>query len=168
MKIYIESNKVSNDTVMIRLQKGTYSRDFLWGVILHYFPWSSCQILKIAGCVGLRNFCCDLWQLPYVVIEHTLTNTKFSNTWWWNCGSSNYGKTCNIYTIWYIECNSIFNEIGMRKYPWKCFQWYCLPERHIDLNEGQISITSSFYRWCTYLASLYKKCSYILGVFRPQ
>ena len=27
----------------------------------------------------------------------------------------------NIYTIWYIEYNSIFGTIGMRKYPWKCF-----------------------------------------------
>ena len=26
----------------------------------------------------------------------------------------------------------------------------------------------SFCRWCTYLASLYKKCGYILGVLRPQ
>ena len=25
----------------------------------------------------------------------------------------------NIYTIWYIEYNSIFDKIGM-KYPWKC------------------------------------------------
>ena len=24
----------------------------------------------------------------------------------------------------------------MRKYPWKCFQWYCLPEGHIDWNKG--------------------------------
>ena len=29
----IESNEVSNDTVMIRLRKGTYSRYFLWRVI---------------------------------------------------------------------------------------------------------------------------------------
>ena len=27
---------------------------------------------------------------------------------------------------------------------------------------------SSFCRWCTYLASLYKKCGYILGGLRPQ
>ena len=27
----------------------------------------------------------------------------------------------NIYTIWYIEYNSIFDKIGMRKYPLKCF-----------------------------------------------
>ena len=48
----------------------------------------------------------------------------------------------NIYTIWNIECNSIFDEIGMTKYPWKCFQWYCLlPEGHINWNKGQISIT---------------------------
>ena len=25
----------------------------------------------------------------------------------------------NIYTICYIECNSIFDKIGMREYPWK-------------------------------------------------
>ena len=26
----------------------------------------------------------------------------------------------------------------MRKQPWKCFQWYCLPEGHINWNKGQI------------------------------
>ena len=46
----------------------------------------------------------------------------------------------NISTIWYIECNSIFDKIGMRKYPWKCFQWYYLPEGHINWNKGQISV----------------------------
>ena len=46
----------------------------------------------------------------------------------------------NIYTIWYIECNSIFDKIEMSKYPWTCFQWYCLPARHIDWNKVQIPI----------------------------
>ena len=46
-----------------------------------------------------------------------------------------------IYTIWYIECNIIFDSIGMRKYHWKRFQWYCLPEGHVNWNKGQISIT---------------------------
>ena len=46
----------------------------------------------------------------------------------------------NIYAIWYIEYNSIFDKIGMRKYPWKCFQWYYLHEGHINWNKGQISI----------------------------
>ena len=27
----------------------------------------------------------------------------------------------NIYTIWYIKCNNIFDNIRMRKYPWKFF-----------------------------------------------
>ena len=30
--LFIESNEVSSETVMIRLQKDTYSRDFLWRV----------------------------------------------------------------------------------------------------------------------------------------
>ena len=47
----------------------------------------------------------------------------------------------NIYIIWYIEFDSIFDEIGMTKYPWKRFQWYCLPEGHINWKKGQISIT---------------------------
>ena len=47
----------------------------------------------------------------------------------------------NIYTIWYIEWNSIFDKIGVRKYAWKCFHWYCLPEGHVNWNKGQISIT---------------------------
>ena len=48
----------------------------------------------------------------------------------------------NIYTIWYIECNSIFfYKIGMREYTWKYFQWYCLPGGHINWNKGRISIT---------------------------
>ena len=47
----------------------------------------------------------------------------------------------NIYTIGYIECDSIFDKIVMTKYPWKYFQWYCLPEGHIYWNKGQISIT---------------------------
>ena len=46
----------------------------------------------------------------------------------------------NIYTIWYIECNSICHEMRMKKYPWKRFQWYCLPGGHINWNKGQISI----------------------------
>ena len=46
----------------------------------------------------------------------------------------------NVYTVWYIEYDSIFDKIWMGKYPWKCFQWYCLPEGHINLNKGQISI----------------------------
>ena len=46
----------------------------------------------------------------------------------------------NIYTSWYIECDSIFDKIGMMKYPLKYFQWYCLPEGHINWNKGQISI----------------------------
>ena len=32
MRLFIESYEVSNDTVMVRPQKGTYSRDFLWRV----------------------------------------------------------------------------------------------------------------------------------------
>ena len=47
----------------------------------------------------------------------------------------------NIYTIWHIECYSIFDKIGMKKYPWKSFRWYCLSEGHINWNKGQISIT---------------------------
>ena len=47
----------------------------------------------------------------------------------------------NIYTIWYIECNSFSDKIGMRKYPWKYIQWYCLPEGPINWNKGQIPIT---------------------------
>ena len=46
----------------------------------------------------------------------------------------------SIYTIWYIECNSIFGKIGMKKYPWKCFQLYCLPEGHINWNKVQFTI----------------------------
>ena len=41
----------------------------------------------------------------------------------------------NIYTIWYIERNNISDKTGMKKYPWKCFQWYCLPEGHINWNK---------------------------------
>ena len=33
----------------------------------------------------------------------------------------------NIYTVWYIECISIFDKIWMRKYPWKCFHNIGLP-----------------------------------------
>ena len=50
----------------------------------------------------------------------------------------------NIYTTWYIECNNIFEKNGMKKYLGKCYQWYCLPEGHINWNKGQISIT--FFR----------------------
>ena len=46
----------------------------------------------------------------------------------------------NIYTFWYIECDNIFDTIGMTKYPWKYFQWYCHPEGHINCNKGQISL----------------------------
>ena len=31
--------------------------------------------------------------------------------------------TPNIYTLSHMECNSMFYKIGMRKYPWKSFQW---------------------------------------------
>ena len=27
-----------------------------------------------------------------------------------------------LYSIWYIEYDSIFDKIGMTKYPWKYFQ----------------------------------------------
>ena len=27
------------------------------------------------------------------------------------------------------------------QYPWKCFQWCCLPEGHINWNKGQVSLT---------------------------
>ena len=46
----------------------------------------------------------------------------------------------NIYTIWYIKCNSVFYQIGMRKYPRRSFQWYCLFGGHMNQNKGQISI----------------------------
>ena len=32
------------------------------------------------------------------------------------------GYKPNIYTIWYIISNNIFDKIGMSKYPRKCFQ----------------------------------------------
>ena len=51
-----------------------------------------------------------------------------------------HDEQTNIYTIWYVEYDSTFGKIGMRKYPSKCFQWYCLPEGHINWNKGQISI----------------------------
>ena len=80
---------------------------------------------------------------------------KFSNTWWWNqlwiqklqkyLKCRMYLKYAmhkpNIYTIWYIECTSIFDKIGMMKYPWKSFQWYRIPEGHNNWNKGQISKT---------------------------
>ena len=44
----------------------------------------------------------------------------------------------NIFTIWYIKCNSIFHIIGMGTYPRKYIQWRCLPEGHINWNKGQI------------------------------
>ena len=43
--------------------------------------------------------------------------------------------------------------------PYWCQQWL------ETVNKGN---HSSFCRWCTSLASLYKKCSYIIGVLRPQ
>ena len=78
----------------------------------------------------------------------------------------------SIYTIWYIECNSIFDKIATRKYPWKCFQWYHLPERHINWNKGQIFITlvlplklpiavssrTFLYQMITQETNLRKKC----------
>ena len=46
----------------------------------------------------------------------------------------------NIYTIWYIKCNNIFDKIEM-KYPWKYFHLYCLPGGHINWNKVQTDVT---------------------------
>ena len=93
----------------------------------------------------------------------------------------------NIYNIWYIKCESFFNKIGMKKYPRKCFQWYCFPAGHINWKKGANfhnigsplkfssnqeqstkTIIPHFADYTHMWTSIYKMCCYILKVLRPQ
>ena len=83
----------------------------------------------------------------------------------------------NIYTIWYLKCDNIFDQFGIRKYPQKYFQFYYLHEWHINWN-GRANLHSielllkiSFSVWNGDISvsndSTSNKFKYILSNFIP-
>ena len=43
----------------------------------------------------------------FPIAPHIHSPKKFSNTWWWNCGSSNYGKTWNAGCASSTRCTNL-------------------------------------------------------------
>ena len=117
MKIYfkclfIESNKVSNATVMIRLQKGTCSRDFLWRVMALEVDIAFYQLYWLWACPKACEIHYTIWKLAGIWFQivavcriNSLAPGKFEwnfryGIFKWILLIDGWGISCEIALIW--------------------------------------------------------------------